>query len=62
MKYSEEMKPKKKKMGRPPMKDPRQGHIVIRVNNAESRAIRQAARAAGMRLGEYVRQKLLGDT
>jgi hypothetical protein len=54
------MKPKKKKMGRPPMKDPRQGHIVIRVNKAEGKAIRQAAKAAGMRLGEYVRQQLLG--
>jgi hypothetical protein len=56
------MKPKKKKMGRPPMKDPRRGHIVIRVNKAEEKAIRQAAKDAGMRLGEYVRRKLLGDS
>jgi predicted HicB family RNase H-like nuclease len=52
---------KTKKMGRPPMKDPRQGHIVIRVKKAESKSIRQAAKAAGMRLGEYVRRKLLGE-
>jgi hypothetical protein len=53
------MKPKKKKMGRPPMKDPRRGHIVIRVNKAEEKAIRRAAIDAGLRLGEYVRSKLL---
>jgi hypothetical protein len=56
------MKPKKKKMGRPPMKDPRRGHIVIRVNKAEERAIRQSAKGAGKRLGEYVRAKLLKES
>jgi hypothetical protein len=56
------MKPtKRKRMGRPPMRDPRRGHIVIRVNKAEGRAIRQAANAAGMRLGEYVRSKLIPE-
>ena len=48
-------------MGRPPMKDPRRGHIVIRVNRAEEAAIRKAAKDAGKRLGQYVRSKLLGE-
>ena len=48
-------------MGRPPMEDPRQGHLVIRVNNAESISVRAAAKKAGMRLGEYIRHKLLGS-
>jgi hypothetical protein len=61
MKYSEVMKQKKKRMGRPPMEDPRRGHIVIRVNKAEEKAIRDAARKARLRIGEYVRGKLLGE-
>lgn len=48
-------------MGRPPMEDPRQGHIVIRVNKAEEAAIRKAAKDSGKLLGEFVRGKLLGE-
>jgi hypothetical protein len=54
------MSKRKAKMGRPPVADPRNRHIVIRVNRAESRAIRGAAAKAGRLLGEYVRERLLG--
>lgn len=47
-------------MGRPPVEDPRNLTITARINRAENKAIREAAKRAGMRIGEYVRLKLLG--
>jgi len=51
----------RKKVGRPTVDDPRNGHIVIRVNKAEAAAIRKAAKNAKLKLGQYVRSKLLGE-
>lgn len=48
-------------MGRPPLPDPRQQLLTFRANRAEVAAIRQAARKAGLGVGEYIRRKLLED-
>ncbi len=46
-------------MGRPPLPDPRQGHLTFRANRAEVKTIRAAAKKVGLGLGEYIRLKLL---
>ncbi len=47
-------------MGRPPVKDPRNLTLTTRINRAENKTIREAAKKAGMRIGEYIRLRLLG--
>jgi len=44
----------KKRMGRPPVKNPRSVMFNFRVTVAEARALRAAARAAGLSLSAHI--------
>ena len=45
---------KKKKMGRPPMKDPKKIFVGIRITSEERKHLARAAKKAGMSLSAYI--------
>jgi len=47
-------KAKRKKMGRPPMKDPRKIMVALRITPSEKRELTRAAKEAGMSLSAYL--------
>lgn len=49
---------KKKRMGRPPIKNPRTRSIVVRVNVAELRTVERAAKAVGLTVAGYIRRRV----
>jgi len=49
----------KKRMGRPPIKNPRSEFLAFRATKDEAMAIRKMAKAANLSLSDFVLKKLL---
>ena len=49
----------KKKMGRPPKKNPRYNRFTVRLSKKEAAVIKEKAEAAGMGIAEYLRFRAL---
>jgi predicted HicB family RNase H-like nuclease len=63
MKYDNVMKQKKrqKRMGRPPVPDPRSEKVTVRLTKGQAAALREAARTAGQTLTAYILAKILRE-
>jgi uncharacterized protein (DUF1778 family) len=51
---------RKKKLGRPPARDPRHWVLAVRVTNAEAKAIRGMAAGTGLTVSTFILRRVLG--